>query len=159
MENLDRLRWINKGAQYTNIDVSRAEHYYSGAVYIAELSIIGKHGWTEEPVSVFWNPNPNMKLGHKHYFGLFQDHQGWWAICDATSVTNGVWPGLEADSGEIIFSRFHHDYRACLTDRAIWIDGGREYTRHGGKGKSVSLKVVGPDFVVIDDESEHKSEV
>jgi hypothetical protein len=147
VENLVSYRWINKGEQVVNLKISEAEKHYKGT-YIADLCLKLRNGnWSDEPVSVFWQPKPAQKT-HKNYFGLFfQD--GKLNICDASSVAEGVWYGMEADDGEVIFSRFRHDYRMSR-DKTAMVDGGRDYGRFMGT-RPVTLQVIGADFQVVDD--------
>jgi hypothetical protein len=50
--------------------------------------------------------------------------------------------------GEIIFSRFRHDYRMTVDGQAM-IDGGRDYTRGSTAGTWLTLKFDGPELVIV----------
>jgi hypothetical protein len=84
------------------------------------------------------------------YFGLYQ-HDGDLFITNALSAATGHWTGIVADDGEIIYSRFGHDFRSA-TDGSVMIDGGREYQRILGKihNPRVSLSIVRARIVVND---------
>jgi hypothetical protein len=141
------MRWINLGFKETNVDVAKVERH-TGGQYVADLCLKNKHGaWTDIPISVFWHPNP--KPGNQHYFGYYLEG-GNAFFCDAMSVL-GDWYGAQAANGEIIFSRYRHDYRAS-EDETVSVDGGRDYTRTNiSEGaKSVTLRLEGPNFVVVD---------
>lgn len=146
MENLAKHPWINKGDQDSGVDIPRAEKHF-GAVYIADLCIrsgASTEDWTDYPVAVFWQEKPKQKT-HKHYFGLFING-GNLSICDATCVSETEWSAVQAKDGEIIFSRFRHDYRVSR-DQSAMIDGGKSgYVRYSGQ--PLILKIIGPDFVI-----------
>ena len=55
-----------------------------------------------------------------------------------------------ADDGEIIYSKYRHDYNVSK-DKSVFIDGGRDYTR-GGVGKYITLKVIDGEFYQLEDE-------
>lgn len=149
--NLAKIRWINKGAQHTVIDITKAEEHY-GAIYIADLCIKNKNGdYAEEPLSVFYQPNPRLDLKHTHYFGLFYSpRSGLPMITNAIDVSEGIWNGAVADSGEIVFSRWRHDYRTSV-DGSVMVDGGRDYFKYSARpDQHVKLKIVACDFVICD---------
>jgi hypothetical protein len=51
-------------------------------------------------------------------------------ICDAITATQeDIW-GVVANDGEVIYSRYRHDYRTSK-DGSVMIDGGRDYTKTG----------------------------
>jgi hypothetical protein len=54
--------------------------------------------------------------------------------------------GIESDSGEIIYSRFQHDYRESY-DKSVFIDGGREYSRYSANGKLHKFKIENGEWV------------
>ena len=150
---MKKLRWINKGEQIVPIKPSTVEKMKE-ATYVADLCIKTKSGiWSDEPVAVFYQPHPK-EAHHKHYFGLFY-RDGHVYICDATSAVEEVIQGTEAEDGEIIFSRFRHDYRTSKDGTAM-VDGGRDYFKHWGK--PVRLKVIGPDFEILEDDGEKTAE-
>lgn len=82
--------------------------------------------WNERPVDVFYQPNPNVELGHKHYFGMFVQNGSVW-ICDATTAFEEAIGGIITEDGEVLVSRFRHDY--VTKEGGYMIDGGRDYLR------------------------------
>jgi hypothetical protein len=151
---LAEVIWINKGAPYTGIIIDKAEAAYE-ATYIADLALKGRDGqWNQTPVSVFYKKKPDLSKGHKHYFGLFV-HDDKLMICDATSAAEYEWHGYEI-GGEVIFSRWNHDWRQDSTG-AMFVDGGPgPYGgRFGANGedtpfRSVKLKIVEADFEIVE---------
>jgi len=138
-------RWINKGAQIVAARIELVEARYN-AEYVADLCLRDDHGnWTDEPFAVFWTPILT-KPEYTHYFGL-QGRNGQVFVVNGISITEGFWEGAEADNGEIIFSRFRHDNRVS-SDETAMVDGGRDYFRY--RGRPVRLRVVGPDFEIVE---------
>lgn len=81
------------------------------------------------PVAVFYGAEPHPDSGSR-YFALY------WALGSQLMITNGAFiedqeiACVIADDGEIIHSRYRHDYRVSA-DGSVFIDGGRAYTRTG----------------------------
>ena len=82
--------------------------------------------WNERPVEVFYQPNPDLEKGHSHYFGLLVDHLDRVMITNAESAFSEPMTGVICEDGEVLISRYRHDYRT-KGDRMV--DGGRDYTR------------------------------
>lgn len=99
--------------------------------------------WNERPVDVFYNADPNLELGHKHYFGMFiQD--GVIYITDATSAFSETIGGIMCEDGEVLVSRYRHDY--VTKDGGYMIDGGRDYLR-ASLHPTISIEVKDGEFV------------
>jgi hypothetical protein len=64
-------------------------------------------------------------------------------ITDAASAFSEPMTGSLCDDGEVIVSRYRHDY---VEKKGAMIDGGRDYVRTAGT-KSISVTVNGPNFV------------
>lgn len=136
------------------IDVSKIEQSRS-AKYLGDFCIKNTNGsWSEIPVAVFYQatkPDPS----YSHYFGIFiQDGQI--LITDAASAFENPIKAVIANDGEIVFSRYRHDY-AVSVDGSVWIDGGRDYLRSGGTypGNFVMLQMLHSEFVVIEPEEQN----
>lgn len=138
--------WINMGAPETGIDTAKAEELY-GVTYIGDFCLrTSLGGWSEAPAAVFYQPNPPQPH-YSNYMGLFVRQESVF-VTNAKSVAEGEWYGAMAESGEIIFSRFRHDYRVSQDGTAM-VDGGRDYARMYG-GRSVILKVIGPRMRIVE---------
>lgn len=110
------------------INVEKAEKHYN-STYIGDFCIKDKYGnWSDNPIQIYYNDNPNLELNHSHYFGLFIDDFHKIYITNAISVTSEPMVGVIADDGEIIYSRYRHDYQTS-SDGSVFIDGGRDYCR------------------------------
>ena len=112
-------------------------------------------GWNDSPVDVFYQPNPDTSKGHTHYFGMFiktdpysGEGSGSVYITEASSAFSDVIAGIPTDDGEVIVSRYRHDY---VEKDGRMIDGGRDYTR-SSVHRSVSITVDGDKFIVSERE-------
>lgn len=131
------MDWINIGEPCTGINIRIAEDHMN-AVYITDMSIRHSDGiWSDRPYSVFWQKTP-AKPEYSNYF-CFATHGGKVYINSGASAAAEDFTGMRAATGEIIYSRFGHDFRHS-TDGSTFIDGGRDYTRRGGNGASISLR-------------------
>lgn len=99
--------------------------------------------WNERPVDVFYQPTPDTSKGHTHYFGLFIQEGNLW-ITNAASCFADPISGVICEDGEVIVSRFRHDY---VTKGDRMIDGGRDYVR-SSLHPYASISVDGDKFVV-----------
>jgi len=137
---------IDQSLQPINIKICE-EHY--GATFVGDFCLKANGGgWSEIPLAIFYQPNPNISLGHTHYFGLMVDQFDRLVITNGESAFEEPIQGIVADNGEVIYSRYRHDY-VTSEDGSVWIDGGRDYTRRGPHGQSVKL-VIKDDKLVID---------
>ncbi len=121
-----------------------AEHY--GAKYMGPWSILRQSGWSIDPVDIFYQPNPDLSKGHSHYFGMFRTFEGQAMITNAESAFSEPITGLLTDDGEVLVSRYRHDY---VEKGPYMIDGGRDYLRTSGNnadGKLVKITVVDGEF-------------
>lgn len=81
-------------------------------------------------VEVFYGAEPHP-VSQSRYFGLYKS-----SVFGELMITNGAFiedqefDAVIADNGEVIYSRYRHDYRTSK-DGSVWIDGGRSYTRSG----------------------------
>ena len=117
---------INRGNQYWNFELSVAEQRYK-STYIGDFCLKTRGGqWSDFPAAVFYNPKPD-KPEYSNYFGLFVQNDTV-IITNALVVTEGSWNGMVADNGEVVYSRYRHDFRTS-TDGSVTVDGGRDYFR------------------------------
>ena len=111
--------------------IKKIENYY-GAKYMSYWCIRDKTGnWSDIPVEVFYQPNPDISKGHSHYFGLFvSDITEKVMITDAASAFSGQINGILED--DIVYvSRYRHDFTRTPR-RGSSIDGGRDYLNLSG---------------------------
>jgi hypothetical protein len=81
--------------------------------------------WSEQPMAVFWQEKL-LRPDHSHYFAIFRGSFGA-MITSGLSVAEGTWDGImHPGTGEVVFSRFRHDFRGTKDDTIV-VDGGRDY--------------------------------
>lgn len=100
--------------------------------------------WSDTPVEVFYQSEPDLSQGHSHYFGMFVNRDQQVMITDARSAFSEPMTGILLKTGEVLVSRYTHDYRV---QEGHSIDGGRDYLRTGGSSDLVSVTVHDGEFV------------
>jgi hypothetical protein len=103
-------------------------------------------GWANAPADVYWQEKPPVE-GYSHYFALIYQH-GSPYITSGASAVEQVISAVESD-GEIIYSRYRHDFRQTKDGKAI-IDGGRDYVKRAGGGRDLQLKVIDGYFYELE---------
>lgn len=118
------------------------------AKYVCETCLRNTSGgWSSTPVAVFWNRDPaNIPEGGSPWFGLYfrpeypdPEAPMMLYITNAISAVQHPIIGVVARNGDIVYSRYRHDYRRS-PDGSVWIDGGRDYL-HSGGGQTIELKI------------------
>jgi len=134
--------WLKKAG------ISKIEEKY-GAKYMGYwCTKRPSGGWNESPVDVFYQPNPDTAKGHTHYFGMFYRDDMLY-ITEASTAFSDPIAGIPTDDGEVIVSRYRHDY---VTKDGRMIDGGRDYVR-SSIHPTVRVTVDGDQFVITERES------
>jgi hypothetical protein len=137
-------------SEYQPIDIKVVEEKYN-ASFVGDFCIKDRHVWTIRPIAVFYQPTPDVIKGHSYYFGVYQS-----VLSKSILITNAESAffepivGIEADDGEIIFSRQRHDYRTSQ-DGSVSIDGGREYLKFSGLPTRLRKLVICKDELVVDE--------
>lgn len=144
--------YINHGNNTLPLKVEVVEEKYN-AKFVCELSIWGKGGWINQAAQIYFQENPPN--GYSNYFALvFQGSS--LLITSADSVIGIPIEGVQNSAGEIIYSRFTHDFRST-TNGDVSVDGGLYYTKVVGdihNAKRVTLTIKNGELVVVDDEQE-----
>ena len=141
------MKILNESEVLTPQGVAMAEEKYN-ALFVCDTCLKAQGGgWINQSVAVFWNKDPaNIPEGGSAYFGLYIQYmppdfkRGPVMITNAISAVETDIIGMVAHNGDVIYSRYRHDYRGS-PDGSVWIDGGRDYTRHGGFGSLVTLRI------------------
>lgn len=102
-----------------------------------------KGQWNTGPVDVFYQPNLDTEKEYSAYFGIF-NRDGVVYITDASSAFSEPITGIICEDGEVIVSRYRHDY-VQKGDRMI--DGGRNYTRSSLHPTAI-VTVINGKFVI-----------
>ena len=125
---------------YWGLDIKKISNKYN-STYLGDFCIKQSKGWTEVPVSVFYNPNPDISKGHSNYFGLYIENQsGMIIICNAESAFSEPFNAIKIGSERYAVSCYRHDYWESK-NRKYMIDGGRDYLRTNQGNKIIKIKM------------------
>ena len=145
MTTITTSRWINRGDSLQPIDTKKVEQL-KNAKYIGDFCIKNSMGnWGETPVQIYYVDTVNDPA-HSNYFGMFARGNDVY-ITNGISTANIEITAVESPDGEIIYSRFRHDYRATK-DGTTTIDGGRDYTRSSSPANFLTLMIVDGEIVI-----------
>jgi hypothetical protein len=140
--------YINNGREECIIGEKGIAHFEAkyNATYVSDLCLkTTPDTWAEEPAAIFYQPNPQP--GHSDYFGvLVKGTQTY--ITSGDSAVSQIISGIVSDEGEIIYSRYRHDFRTSK-DKSVYIDGGRDYTKNNNPDKLISLIIVDGEMKVL----------
>ncbi len=138
----------HENISYQPIKISVIEETHN-ARFIGDFCIKTNNGdWSYSPAAIFYQPNPDTSKGHTHYFGIFVENSKIY-ITDGSSAFDEPIVGIVADNGEVIFSRYRHDYVASQ-DKSVWIDGGRDYYRCNNPKRLVHI-TIDQDKLIVND--------
>jgi len=137
---------IPKDGYHFNKDgIKKIEEHYTAKYMGYWCTKNPRDGWNEQPVDVFYVANPDTSKGHTNYFGMFTDERGV-MITNAESAFSEPITGLLCSDGEVIVSRYRHDY---VVKEDVMIDGGRDYTRMTRGNNRVVIVTVDQDQFVF----------
>ena len=104
------------------------------------------HQWNDTPVDVFYVAEPDRSKGHTNYFGMYVRYNSS-HIIDASSAFSAPITGILTNDGEVIVSRYRHDY--VVKDGYI-IDGGRDYLKWSSNSllRFVNVSIKDGEFVL-----------
>ncbi len=139
---------VNSGRADATCDIAKVEAKYN-AKFVGQFCLKDKHGnWVNNPADVYWQATPPQP-GYSNYFALIVQG-GTLYITSAAIVPETIISAIQAVDGEIIYSRYRHDYRGSK-DGTVFIDGGRDYTKIGSRGRLIELKVIDGEFYELED--------
>lgn len=131
--NLDNLNMPQKSSF-----VKAIEDKFN-ALYVGEFPALAQPGWyTSVPCRVFFSKTPDYTKGHKDYFGILSDNEGI-RIFSMQWIKDKEIIGVVADDGEVIISRYRHDFKYS-TDGSVCIDGGFDYCHTNRADRLIRLK-------------------
>jgi len=122
-----------------NTIIKIEDHY--NATYVFESCLKDVYGsWANFPAAIFYTEKAHPE--GSNYFGLYKTEDGTVMIANGIKATEEPFSGVMAKNGDVIYSRYRHDYRTS-DDGSIFVDGGRDYFRSGvyDKEQYVSLRV------------------
>ena len=137
--------WIDKSPYWFKADGIKKIEELKSAVHMGHWCTRAPDGnWNEQPVDLFYVANPDISKGHSHYFGMFyRNHTLYITNGESAFPTDNNIIGVLADDGEVLVSRFRHDYQER---KGAMIDGGRDYTRASSPARYVKVDVDGSEF-------------
>ena len=125
--------------------VKAAKHLGNDVEYLGTFCIKGAYA----PAAVFYSPNPDLSLGHKHYPFLFMRGKQVFV----SGMTEEEFEEERYQTGahckncdDVIYSVNRHDYRPCKCEKGqkqIFVDGGKDYFRfcYGTDSDSESVRI------------------
>ena len=141
---------INYGETTLPIDIAEVEKKYS-AKYIGDFCLKTRSGnWSEDPAAIFYQEKPPVE-GYSNYFGILYERGRIFITSGASAFSQPI-QAIISKEGEVVYSRFRHDYRS-LSDGSGGIDGGRDYQKMTGDFNSLTqctLTIQGPELVVTE---------
>ena len=149
---------LTESELFSSEDLVKIEKHYE-AKYVCETCLKGPNGWVNSPVAVFYQADPSkVPEGGSQWFGLFSraedpldlESPRHLYITNAISAVENSIEGIVAKNGDVIYSRYRHDFRYS-PDGSVMIDGGRDYTRNNGGGEIVTLRIVEDRLTVVED--------
>jgi hypothetical protein len=133
----------------SNEQIKKIEARY-GAKYVFESQLkLRSEKWSAFSSAVFYAAQPHPE--GSNWFGIW-DNDGRFMISNAISAVEAPFFGALAENGDVIYSRHPRDYRES-EDRTVFVDGGRERTRHDLIHDIVKLKVLKDRVVVVPKEN------
>jgi hypothetical protein len=143
---------VDSGRANSLYNIEKVEEKYN-AKWVGQLQLKDRYGnWTSDTFGdIYYQETPPVE-GYSNYFALYLQN-GTAYITSGASAVSGIINGVEADDGQIIYSRCRHDMR-CSNDKSVWIDGGRDYIRSGNHGRFMQLQIVDGEWYEIEADSE-----
>jgi hypothetical protein len=115
---------FTKNFTSTGVDVGAVLKKYNTAKYVGQFPLRDTRGeFTDYHADVFYEPNPNRELGHSNYFAIYI-REGSVYITGADHVEKLILSVYTDSEGDLIYSRFQHDFRSFKTEiGSVSIDG------------------------------------
>lgn len=140
---------VNSGRSDAQFNIEKVEAKYN-AKFVGQFALKTKDGgWSGDSCGDVYYQEKVPVEGYSNYFALIIQ-MGSTYITSGASGVSGIINGVIADDGEIIYSRYRHDYRTS-TDGSTFIDGGRDYVRGGTHGRYIQMKVIDGEFYQLED--------
>lgn len=139
---------VNSGASDALIEIKSVEDVYHGK-FVGQFPL-----GPDDVIDIYYQEIPERT--HSQYFGIsirtdYVTNMSHAIISNGTRYINKDITGIVADNGEIIYSRYRHDYRISA-DKSVFIDGGSDYIRCSDPTRLIKLQVIEGDFYEISEE-------
>ena len=135
---------VNRMFKYDKI-AEIEEHY--NAKYIIDACVKNINGyWVDFPAAIFHTEKAHPQ--GSNYMAMYWSENDGWMLADGFNAIQGVFHGFVFDDGELIHSRYRHDY---FKHRDTMVDGGREYFKSSlcpEGARSIQFKIV--DGIIIE---------
>lgn len=106
------------------------------AKFVCETCIRNKDGWMNMPVAIFYTEKPHPD--GSNWMAINWSYDGMICVRNGFSAVAEPFVGVVAENGDVIYSRFRHDFNTS-PDRSVSIDGGRDYSRFLSEKNNVHL--------------------
>jgi len=141
---------------YINVQKTGIDEYFCkkyNASYLGIFCLKTYEGaWSESICGVYYVDNPDTSKGHTNYFAIsflgVLDVRAF--ISKGDSAFEDGLTGIVSEEGEVLISKYRHDYRKFKRDGDVFIDGGRDYTR--SNTTTIDISVVDGKFITGDGE-------
>lgn len=139
---------------FINVDPDRAYWFQAEQIRVLEKRYRARYmgfwcvrtrdgNWSDYPVEVFFQSRPDVSKAHGQYIGVFL-HENKPVVIDAESAFSEPMTGVLLKSGEVLVSRFRHDYQ-CRD--GVSVDGGRDYSKVSARATQVDVQVSQGEFL------------
>ncbi len=139
------MRILTDCSFLTERQIKKIEERYN-AEYVFETQLkLRSDKWSNFSAAVFYTEDPHPE--GSNWFGIWNNN-GRFMISNAISAVEEPFFGSVAENGDVVYSRHSSDLRESA-DKTVFIDGGREHSRHDLIHEIVKLKVVKDKVVVV----------
>jgi hypothetical protein len=116
--------------------------------YVCETCINVGGEWVNRPVAIFYGQEEHP-VSKSRYFGLYVTEEDKVYVINGQTAVDEPITGVIADDGEIIYSRYRHDFRKSK-DGSVFIDGGRDHIRSSvlSQDRYVTLTIDNGNLIV-----------
>ena len=95
------------------------------AKYVIDTCLRTMDGaWANFPAAIFYAKEAHPQ--GSNYFAIYKGSSGDWLITNGYDAVQGVFHGILFEDGELVHSRYRHDY---FVHREAMADGARDYFR------------------------------
>ena len=115
------MKLLNEPVLFSKENVKKIEDL-KNAKYVCDTEQNGLH------IAIFYGDDPHPDSGSR-YFGLYYTGvENQLMITNCAFIEEQNITGVVAENGDVIYSRYRHDYRSS-PDGSVFVDGGRAYLR------------------------------
>lgn len=151
------FRFSTESVVFKPEEIPNIEEHYAAKFIFDSCIRDTKGNWLNFPMAIFYQPDDErVPEGGSNYFALYWRPETIPPTPDGKQrvfIANGItatepFQAVVAKDGEVVWSRYRHDYRYS-EDGSAWVDGGRDYLRWSGSGEVVDVQVATDHLEVI----------